>query len=178
MKLRANCVADVLEILASRLMTAEEWKKHVKEWGRDVAAIESLTLEQYGELCEAEDDFALFAAWKRAKGDRLPRLGDPAEDFMEELGAVVRGMERVSAAFDAIPRIAMSSDERAAGFGGRNFGLFGLVDRLARRQGITDEEAKKMTVSTAIGKLTIDAHQEVCQKRYDEICSRRQRARR
>lgn len=178
MKIRAKCVADILEVLASRLMTGEEWKASVKSWGRDTAPIEALTLDQYGALCECKDDFELYAAYKRAKGERIPRLGDPAKGFMEELGAIVRGMEKVAAAFDSIPRTAMTGDERAAGFGSRNFGLFGLVDRLARRQGITDEEAKRMTIAAAIGKLTIDAHQQVCQRRYDEICSRRQRTRR
>lgn len=170
MKLRARCVADVLEILASRLITKEEWTQAVRSWGRNVADLDTLTLDQYGTMCETQDDFALYAEYKRAKGERIPRLGDPAQEFMEELGSIVRGMERITQAFDAIPRIAMSTEEKAAGFGSRNFGLFGIVDTLARRQNITDDEAKAMPLSSVIGKLTIDAHQRACEKRYNEIC--------
>ena len=62
----------------------------------------------------------------------------------------------------------------AAGFGKRNFGLFGLVDRLARRQSITDADARAMTVGDAIGKLTIDADESVCAKKWREIMRRKQ----
>lgn len=136
------------------------------------APVERLSLLNYGYLCDARDDAEALVTWRRVNGLKPPKLSDPACDVMDDIAAVAKGLALVSDAFAKIRTPPLSDEEKRAGFGKRNFGLFGLVDRLARRQGITDGEARNMTVSDAIGKLAIDADAATCQRNYMEICRR------
>lgn len=177
MRLKAKSYSDLLEMLASGLIRPEEWREAVMSRPCAPAPVDGLTLRDYGELCDAKDDAEALAIWRRVNHQPPPKLSDPASEVLDDIAAVAKGMERVSEAFAKIKYPPMSPEEKQAGFGKRNFGLFGLIDRLARRQGVTDEEARDMTVSDAIGKLAIDADAAMCQRNYMEICRRQSKRR-
>lgn len=172
MRLRAKTFSDLLQSLASGLISPDEWRQAVLSRPVTPAPVERLTLLNYGYLCDAKDDAEALVIWRKVNGLRPPKLSDPASEVMDDLAAVAKGLQLVNEAFAKIRTPPLSNEEKQAGFGKRNFGLFGLVDRLARRQGITDVEARQMTVSDAIGKLAIDADAATCQKNYMEICRR------
>lgn len=174
MELKAKTFGDLAAFLVSGLVTRDEWLSHLDGYKVAAAELERLTIEQYGELCETSDDIEQLSRFRAIKGTTPLSADEGAAAVCRELAALRAGMKRINAAFDAIPRVGLTAEERAAGFGKRNFGLFGLVDRLARRQSITDADARAMTVGDAIGKLTIDADESVCTKKWREIMRRKQ----
>lgn len=174
MHLKAKTFGDLAAFLVSGLVTRDEWLSHLDGYNVAAVELERLTIEQYGELCETSDDIEQLSRFRAIKGATPLSADEGASAVCRELAALRAGMKRINAAFDAIPRVGLSAEERAAGFGKRNFGLFGLVDRLARRQSITDADARAMTVGDAIGKLTIDADESVCAKKWREIMRRKQ----
>lgn len=174
MELKAKTFGDLAAFLVSGLVTRDEWLSHLDGYNVAAVELERLTIEQYGELCETSDDIEQLSRFRAIKGANPLSADEGAAAVCRELAALRAGMKRINAAFDAIPRVGLSAEERAAGFGKRNFGLFGLVDRLARRQSITDADARAMTVGDAIGKLTIDADESVCTKKWREIMRRKQ----
>lgn len=141
---------------------------------RGLADIQDLSMGDYGELTKAKTDLDLVATYCRLVGIALPTK---AAAYVALLSFVTKGIRVVRDAFAAVPGGGLSADEVMAGFGSRNFGLFGVVDRIARRQGITDEQARAMSVATIVGKLTIDGHLNECQKRLNTIWRQRQTAR-
>lgn len=174
MELKAKTFGDLAAFLVSGLVTRDEWLSHLDGYNVAAVELERLTIEQYGELCETSDDIEQLSRFRAIKGAAPLSADEGATAVCRELAALRAGMKRINAAFDAIPRVGLTAEERAAGFGKRNFGLFGLVDRLARRQSITDADARAMTVGDAIGKLTIDADESVCTKKWREIMRRKQ----
>lgn len=174
MELKAKTFGDLAAFLVSGLVTRDEWLSHLDGYKVAAVELERLTIEQYGELCETSDDIEQLSRFRAIKGATPLSADEGATAVCRELAALRAGMKRINAAFDAIPRVGLTAEERAAGFGKRNFGLFGLVDRLARRQSITDADARAMTVGDAIGKLTIDADESVCTKKWREIMRRKQ----
>ena len=174
MELKAKTFGDLAAFLISGLVTRDEWLIHLDGYKVAAVELERLTIEQYGELCETSDDIEQLSRFRAIKGATSLSADEGAAAVCRELAALRAGMKRINAAFDAIPRVGLTAEERAAGFGKRNFGLFGLVDRLARRQSITDADARAMTVGDAIGKLTIDADENVCTKKWREIMRRKQ----
>lgn len=174
MELKAKTFGDLAAFLVSGLVTRDEWLSHLDGYNVAAVELERLTIEQYGELCETSDDIEQLSRFRAIKGATPLSADERASAVCRELAALRAGMKRINAAFDAIPRVGLTAEERAAGFGKRNFGLFGLVDRLARRQSITDADARAMTVGDAIGKLTIDADESVCTKKWREIMRRKQ----
>ena len=174
MELKAKTFGDLAAFLVSGLITRDEWLSHLDGYRFAAVELERLTIEQYGELCETSDDIEQLSRFRAIKGASPLSAEEGAAAVCRELAALRAGMKRIDAAFDAIPRVDLTAEERAAGFGKRNFGLFGLVDRLARRQSITDADARAMTVGDAIGKLTIDANESVCTKKWREIIRRKQ----
>ena len=174
MELKAKTFGDLAAFLVSGLVTRDEWLSHLDGYNVAAVELERLTIEQYGELCETSDDIEQLSRFRTIKGANPLSADEGAAAVCRELAALRAGMKRINAAFDAIPRVGLTAEEQAAGFGKRNFGLFGLVDRLARRQSITDADARAMTVGDAIGKLTIDADESVCTKKYREIMRRKQ----
>ena len=174
MELKAKTFGDLAAFLVSGLVTRDEWLSHLDGYKVAAVELERLTIEQYGELCETSDDIEQLSRFRAIKGTNPLSADEGAAAVCRELSSLRAGMKRINAAFDAIPRVGLTAEERAAGFGKRNFGLFGLVDRLARRQSITDADARAMTVGDAIGKLTIDADENVCTKKWREIMRRKQ----
>lgn len=174
MELRIRTCRELADTLASGLVTNEEWAGYLDGLGERPADVAGLTLDEFGRLSEAANDIATVQTWRAIKG--LPPLteADGANEFVHELAAIRGGVRMVEQAFAKIPRPSLSAAERAAGYGGNDgFGLFGLVDTLARRQGLTDEEAKKITVANAIGKLSIDGLAAARERRVMEIQAKR-----
>lgn len=158
MELRAGTLQEVINYLAGGVLTSAELSNHLDGMRVAPANLFGLTLEQFGEIQEAGNDIAALNVLRGLKKRPPLAWSTPAAEFLHDLAALRGGCAAVKSAFDKIPRPALSGLEKAAGYGGSDgFGLFGIVDLLARRQGLTDEEAKKITIGNAIGKLTIDA---------------------
>lgn len=150
------------------VIASDEWRRIVDNFpAPEAIPVEELTLEQYSNLANMADDYALVDYVCRCLCRRVQNLS--AWRFIALLSGIVKGISKVQAAFEAIPEVELGADERQAGFGALKFGLFGVVDRLARRQGISDEQVRAMKVSAIIGKLRIDAEVSRCERRLAAI---------
>lgn len=176
MELRARTCQELAQLMISGLISREEWAGFLDGLHEPPAPVEHLTLGEFGELSEAGDDISTVQTYRRLLGLRPLSESDSAKEFVRELAAIRAGVRMVDSAFSRIPRPSLSALEKSAGYGAAdNFGLFGLVDCLARRQGLTDEQAKAITVANAIGKLTIDAEAARRERRLIELQNQRAR---
>lgn len=173
MDLRATTAREIVEYLHAGLITRDELAEALDKWPTPPADLLGVTLDDLGRVTEAGNDIEAANIWLDLSGQPLITEDSSAYSLMSALSAVRKGCRQVKAAFDAIPRQSLTAVERAAGFGGDDgFGLFGVADYLARRQGLTDEQAKRITVANAIGKFTIDARQVQRERRAMKIRAR------
>ena len=77
--------------------------------------------------------------------------------------------DEIKKAFESIKRPPLSSEAIMAGFDQLDFGDFGLLDYIAKRQMLTDEEASKTPLGLVIMKLQNDAEVAMCEYRMNEI---------
>ena len=173
-------VAPTLRLLASGTVSAEDWEALVGAWkssGTYGKPLEEYSLRHYGELMACTDDIAAVTCHLQATRLRVVRgIGGvtPAE-FPDCLKGLREDMERVKKEFDNLPRPALTSEEVEAGFGKLDFGLFGIVDELACRQGLTDEQVKDMSLQTVLGKLAIIGGRAQAERRLADIRTRKSR---
>lgn len=175
-KLKVTTTAELLRFIAEGVISAEEWRQLVE--GTPPAAlpddITRLSLADYFAATATSDDYECCElVWRGLGGTWSPP--PPPYDFLRRLHAVADGLKRVAELFEALPTPALSADEQAAGFGKLNFGVGGLIDRLARRQGMSDDEAKKMTINAALGKLAIDGSIAVAERKFALIQQKKTR---
>lgn len=172
-RVRLRTAADVCSLLASGVVDSEEWRRIIDEWKmRERVDVEDMTLDDYSTLSGMSSDWQLvtFVASKLGK---TITLSTSAKEYIGYLAGVTDGIRRVQEAFERIPSPSLSPEEQQAGFSSLAFGLFGVVDKLARRQGVRDEDIKSLPVSSIIGKLMIDGRTAICERRYNEIIRRR-----
>lgn len=171
MRLKATTVDHLAEWLSSGLVTPDEWRELVTCHGRNADPVDffSWTLDEYDDLLHSFNEFEMVDKVCEKLQKRKPKH---ARDWLRVMGGVAKGLAAVDAAFDGVPRPSLSAEEVSAGFG-KTFGLFGVVDALATRQGVADDVIKRMTLSTIIGKLTISATKAVAERKHQELCSRR-----
>lgn len=171
MKLKATTTRHLREWLSSGLMTAAEWRGLITLHGKSADAVDFFvwTLAEYDVLLHSGDEFAMVENVCRKLRRPAPRH---AAGWLKMMGAIAKGLEAVDNAFAAVPRPSLSAEERSAGFG-KSYGLFGVVDAIATRQGVADDVVKGMTVATVIGKMTIIADKVASEKKYSRICNSR-----
>lgn len=166
-KLHILTTAELLRYLAEGVITPDEWRELVN--GTPPAElpddITHLSLADYFSATSTNDDYECTELVWRALGGGWSPI-PPPYDFLRRLHAVADGLKHIAELFENLPTPPLSADEQAAGFGRLNFGVGGLIDRLARRQGLSDDEAKKMSVNSALGKLAIDGTIAVAERRF------------
>lgn len=175
-KLKVTTTAELLRFVAEGVISAEEWRRLVEETPPAALPddITHLSLADYFAATATSDDYECCGlVWRGLGGTWSPP--PPPYDFLRRLHAVADGLRRVAELFEALPTPALTADEQAAGFGKLNFGVGGLIDRLARRQGISDGEAKTMTINSALGKLAIDGSIAVAERRFALIQQKKTR---
>jgi hypothetical protein len=89
--------------------------------------------------------------------------------FFGRLKAIEKQFKNVKNAFDSIQKPPMSSEARQAGFGNLDFGEFGLLDYIAKRQNLSDKQASETLLGFVIMKLQNDAKVAMCEWRMNEI---------
>ena len=172
-RLRLKTAGDVCSLLASGVVDSSEWRRIIDEWKmRKRVDVEDMTLDDYSTLSGMSSDWQLSTFVAEKLGVRLT-TSTSAKEYISFLAGVTDGIKRIQDAFEKIPSPSLSAEEQQAGFGKLAFGLFGVVDKLARRQGVRDEDIKMLPVSSIIGKLMIDGRTAVCERRYNEIIRRR-----
>lgn len=171
MRLKATTVDHLVEWLASGLVTKDEWRGLITCHGRSADPVDffSWTLDEYDDFLHSANEFEMVEKVCQKLHHRRPKH---ARDWLRLMGGVAKGLEAVDAAFKNVPRPALSAEEVSAGFG-KTFGLFGVVDALATRQGVADDVIKSMALSAIIGKLTISATRAVAERKHQELCNRR-----
>lgn len=167
-------VGWLLRLVAQGVISGDQWRAMVEGWkprGGYRRPLEHYTLRHYGAVVAAHDDAAAVLTHVNASCIRTySTAGDiPAALFLDTLTGLRRDMERIAQAFKAMPRQALTPEEEAAGFGKLDFGLFGIIDSLACRQGVSDEVVKDMTVADVLGKLRIVASRGACERRLTEM---------
>lgn len=181
LRLRADQpVGEILRLVSVGTVSRDEWEKVVADWkprGNYSRPLETFTLRHYGRLVAQSDDLSAVLVHVNASGIRTyPTAEDiPAEVFLDTLKGLRADMTRVAEAFKNMPRQSLTADEIAAGFDKLDFGLFGIIDTLACRQGVSDEVIKDMTLADVLGKLNIIATRAACERRLTEIRNRRTR---
>lgn len=171
-RIRVRTITQLRDALRAGIIASDEWNSIVRGWQSESIEVEELSLEQYSNLSSFSSDFDLLNYVESSL--KLKKVRSAAA-FIARLAGIVEGIEKVQKAFSNLPSPDLSADELQAGYGNLQFGLFGIVDRIARRQGITDEAVKKMSVATVIGKLKIDGEVAACERRYAAIVNARRR---
>lgn len=173
-RLRADePIGRTLRLLRGGVFSAEDFATAVKEWrpiGCYPVKVDELPFGVYSLLIDGRDDAEAVAIYMEAVGKKPKRIEDiPTGIFVDILHGLRSDLERIANAFKSIPQPTLSTEEVAAGFGSLNFGLFGIVDTLATRQGLTDDQVKQMSVATVVGKLNIIGQRAAAERRLQNI---------
>jgi hypothetical protein len=136
--------------------------------------IMSYTLDEYfGLLNAAKNGDISIVSYIFAKQDKnfLKRL--TVWKYFGILREVEEQFALIKRNFDAIPKPPMSQEAIQAGFDKLDFGDFGLLDYIAKRQHLTDEEAGKSILGFVIMKLQNDGKIAVCEWRMNELLKKK-----
>ena len=87
-----------------------------------------------------------------------------------------REIRRVQAEFDSIPKLPLSFDVENVLAKKKNYGVYGIIDMIAKRQSLTDEEAGRTKLIFAIVKMKIDAQNEIAETEIKNIQLSKMRA--
>lgn len=176
-KIKVDNTAELIRLYAEGVISPAEWEQLVAEAPPDELPddITHLTLADYADAIGGDgDDYHVCRTIWVALGGKWEPIPPPF-DFLRRLHAVGDGLKKINDLFEALPSPPLSAMEQQAGFGNLNFGVGGLIDRLARRQGITDEQAKGMTINAVLGKLAIDGRVAICEKKYQKLINAKTR---
>lgn len=178
-KIKVESTAELVRLYSEGVISPDEWQGLVADAPPDELPddITHLTLADYADAVgggEDKDDYHICRTIWLALGGRWEPIPPPF-DFLRRLHAVADGLKKINSLFEALPSPPLSALEQQAGFGSLNFGVGGLIDRLARRQGITDEQAKGLTINAVLGKLAIDGRVAICEKKYQRLINSKTR---
>lgn len=160
---------ELRRMLKVGVITAADWANIVNK-GVAIplkAPIETLTLRQFVECQQRKTDYDLVCYVLECLN--YGRIKLTPKTFIGYLKTIATGLKEINNLFAQIPQPVLTDEERQAGYNKLNFGVPGLVDRLARRQGITDTDVENMSISRIIGKMLIDSKTELCNRRFQEI---------
>lgn len=141
-----------------------------------------LSLADYQEFlnhAEAGDAQAVFFLMQKLDGIKNPKFAlrrMSIEKFTGWLKYIKVSQKRIDEHFKSIPKIPRSENVERAMKTVFNFGLYSIVDRMAVRHGLTDEQAEQMSLITAITKLKIDADAELSKYNVEQALLSESRA--
>ena len=161
----------IYKLINAKLLTVSDY-----EALRDTAKaidlpkrIMNYTLDEYFGLMNAAKggDAAIIEYIFKDNKKSLKKLD--CYNYFAYIRAVNEQVKEVAEQFQSIKQPPLSAEAQQAGFGLLNFGDFGLLDYIAKRQMLTDEEAAKTLLGFAILKLKNDAMVAMCNYRMNEI---------
>ena len=161
----------IYKLLNARLLTIADYER-LRDGSKDIRLpknVLSFTLDEYFGLMDAAKggDAAIIAYILKDSKFSLKKLN--CSDYFAYIRAVNEQVKEVADQFKAIKQPPLSSEAQQAGFGSLNFGDFGLLDYMAKRQMLTDDEAAKTILGLAILKLQNDAKVAMCNYQMNEI---------
>lgn len=137
-----------------------------------------LPLKDFQEFVNEQEKggiFGLLFLLKKLENSKKPHkevLKMDVNKFLSWFKYIEIATKRINEHFEAIPRVPMSLLVENASKPIFDFGIYAIVDRLAVRQGITDEQAEQMPLIVAITKLKIDAERALIEYRVNEASMR------
>lgn len=174
----ADPIGRTLRLVSQGTIAIADWESLITGWqpqGGYHRPLETMSLRHYGRLLAIGNDYLMVLWHINATGIKEYAVVDevPAALFLDTLVGLKADIERIGKAFGSLPKASLTPDEVAAGFDKLDFGLFGIVDTLACRQGITDEQVRDMPLADVLGKLNIIAQRSACERRLTEIRRRK-----
>lgn len=169
MKLKANDHYTRFYVLfKAKLLTIDDYNT-LKEGAKDQEIPKpflQLTLDEYFGLLKAVKggDLAIITYLFGKEQNKMT-----IARFFGLLKTIEKQFKIVKNAFDNIQRPPMSSEAVQAGFGTLDFGEFGLLDYIAKRQNLSDKEASETLLGFVIMKLQNDAKVAMCEWKMNEI---------
>ena len=166
----------LLRFIASEIVTVEQFNKMVENSNpyKPKKELVNLSLGKYAEFLneiESSELEGLFFLLKELEGIKNPKKAISkmtVERFLMWLKYIQISVKRVQSHFDSIPKIPRSERVKKAMTQEFDFGIYKIVDILARRQGITDSEAEEIPLIFAITKMKIDAESELIRWRVEQ----------
>lgn len=166
----------LLRFIASQIVTVEQFNELVESSKpyKPKKELISLSLGKYAEFLneiESSELEGLFFLLRELEGIKNPKKAISkmtVERFLMWLKYLKTSVERVQSHFDSIPKIPKSERVKKAMTQVFDFGIYKIVDILARRQGITDSEAEEIPLIVAITKMKIDAEGELIRWRVEQ----------
>lgn len=169
MKLKANDHYTRFYVLfKAKLLTIDDYNT-LKEGAKEQEIPKpflQLTLDEYFGLLKAVKggDLAIITYLFGKEQNKMT-----IARFFGLLKTIEKQFKIVKNAFDNIQRPPMSSEAVQAGFGTLDFGEFGLLDYIAKRQNLSDKEASETLLGFVIMKLQNDAKVAMCEWKMNEI---------
>lgn len=166
----------LLRFIASQIVTVEQFNEMVESSNpyKPKKELINLSLGKYAEFLneiESSELEGLFFLLKELEGIKNPKKAISkmtVERFLMWLKYIQISVKRVQSHFDSIPKIPRSERVKKAMTQEFDFGIYKIVDILARRQGITDSEAEEIPLIVAITKMKIDAESELIRWRVEQ----------
>ena len=159
----------IFRLLNARIMTLEHYEQ-LKNEAEPITLPKKVmteTLNWYFELLEAAKggDVALITYYYGEKYLKKLNVGT----YFRIIKTIESDLIAVRKAFESIKNPPLSSEAQQAGFGSLDFGDYGLVDYICKRQMLTDEQALNTILGFAIIKLKNDAKVAMCEYKMNEI---------
>lgn len=169
-------VSHYLRLCDLGLVSADNYNNHLNYFGAsDFGNLYDWDIDTYQGLLNCATDpekvtylythhyKGLWGLWGRWK---LAHLS--IADYFGAVAYLKHGIEQVTKMFEAIPKPEVSPAIAEIMKQNSDFGFYGIIDRLAQRQGISDDEAGKIPIIIAIAKLRIDAEQSIARQRIEQ----------
>lgn len=181
---KSDKAEKLLRYLASGLITKDEFEgliKNVKAF-KPSGDLIMVTLEEYKNFENEYEKGVVYALiWTvetihGQKNGRKYIKNLNVVDFLGWMKYLQEAKARIKKQMDNIPKPAASQRVYDAMTNIFDFGIYGIIDRLAQRQGLTDKEAAQIPLLHAITKLKIDGEKAVINQRVHEAMAKEARA--
>ena len=184
MKVKINDSAEkLLQYVASGLISNEQFKKLVEKSkpyqpGKDLITLSLLDFQNFANEQEKGEIYGLFFLLEKLDNEKRPQKAVKkmtAQKFLMWLKYIKVSLERIDEHFKSIPKVPMSALVEKATKPIFDFGIYAIVDNMAVRHGITDEQAEQMPLVNAITKMKIDGERAVIRYRVEKASAKEAR---
>ena len=162
-----------LRLCQTGIITQEDYDRHLSFFDKsNFAPLHDWGIDIYQGLINCQTDFdkvkylygvrygKISALWK------LSRL--TVAQYFGAVAYLKHGIEHINKMFEAIPRPEVSPAVEAILKQGTDFGFYGIIDTIAVRHKLTDDEAGKTPIVIAIAKMRIDAERNIAHQRIEQ----------
>ncbi len=186
MKLRKNDnVEKLLKYVSSGLISEEQFKNLVEkseiyEPEKSMLTLSLSDFQSFANENEKGEIYGLFFLIEKLdniKNAQKKVKKMTAERFLSWLKYVKVSLEQINNHFESIPKVPMSALVENASKPIFDFGIYAIVDNMAVRHGITDEQAEQIPLISAITKMKIDGERAVIKNRVEKASAKEARMR-